>query len=221
MLAELEAEIEQQAPLEARQPKDVSRPSNEKLEDWSRRLRWLRQDDSDPSLWGRLAGRLRYWSQGAPLEVRQLLDPAFRPGRGSWATLVRSADELAKDEADLSNLLAATPLPDASDQRIVEWIAAALPLGAFNHALLLEAAAPLRERIRRWTSSCSLPRIAAVEGGSRRSSTHSASTAKPTYKQARTSPVRLQGMGTFRSPTQTPIPLLPFSRRPGGVGSSS
>lgn len=39
-----------------------ARPDPEKLLDWVRTLRWLRGSGADPEKWGRIAGRLRWWT---------------------------------------------------------------------------------------------------------------------------------------------------------------
>lgn len=156
MLTELEAEIEEVAPLGTRQPKDVARPDDARLLDWAQRLRWLRQEASDTALWGALAGRLRYWAQGASAEVRQVLDPSFRPGR-SWATLVRSVVERAREEEELEKVLSSAPAPDANDERILEWLNRALPLGATHMEAILARAIPIGPRILRLDQEGRIP----------------------------------------------------------------
>lgn len=146
MLQEIESEIEEFGPIGTRQPKEGPRPDPEQIGNWARRLRWLRQDATDKILWGALAGRLRYWAQEAPFEVRQLLDPTFRPGR-SWATLVRSGEEEARQREELDKVLEATPPADAPDPAIVTWVGSLLPLPADHTPAILVAARPIRDRI--------------------------------------------------------------------------
>ncbi len=62
---------------------------------WVRELRWLRGGASDPELWARLAGRLRWWAgrrdAGLQLGLREL-EPGYAPEH-SWSEVLGAADQ--------------------------------------------------------------------------------------------------------------------------------
>lgn len=137
LLAELVADVERVSGPLGGLPGDGMFPEPEQGLHLARQARWLRGAVEDVTTWGAVVGRLRYWASKYKRDLPDLarvLDPTFRPER-PWAHLVGAEGASPptntpdpQREAELQNVLADAPKPDASPDRetIRAWLSRAL-----------------------------------------------------------------------------------------------
>lgn len=161
LLRELLAQVEKLAPL-GRLPEPGEIPTAERLVEWIRKLRWLRDSVEDARSWGRLAGRMRFWARkerDAFAVAAREIEPNFVPER-PWALVLRAEamatadaqrrlEEEARRAEELGRVLEDAPRPEASPsvEELAAWLARALPFTDAYQAEVAGAMLPFRERV--------------------------------------------------------------------------
>ncbi|MCP4873137.1 MAG: hypothetical protein GY898_30965 [Proteobacteria bacterium] len=103
------------------------------LQEWARRLRWMRGVAPSGERWARAMGHLRWVLQHAPKTRRYLdaaLDPDRSPREGTWAKALGEDPDRRRRRKRVRKVLRATPSPEASAELVAAWLALALGLGA-------------------------------------------------------------------------------------------
>lgn len=160
VLRELLAQIEKVAPL-GRLPEPGEQPSADRLIEWVRKLRWVRDGVEDVRTWGRIAGRLRFWSRkerDAAAAAKEI-EPTFVPDR-PWAFVLRAEamatadaqrklEEEARRAEELGRVLDEAPRPEASPtmEELSAWLARALPFTDAFQAEVATAVLPFRDQV--------------------------------------------------------------------------
>ena len=160
VLREMLTQIEKIAPL-GRLPESHELPPPERLVEWVRKLRWVRDGVEDVRTWGRIAGRLRFWARkerDAAVAAKEI-EPSFVPDR-PWAHVLRAeamatADAQRKLEEDarraeeLGRVLDEAPRPEASPtiEELSAWLARALPFTDAYQAEVANAMLPFRDQV--------------------------------------------------------------------------
>lgn len=159
LLGELLAEVEALAPL-GRLPEVGEVPTLDRLTEWVRKLRWLRDSVEDVRAWAKLAGRLRFWTRKERDSVaNRELDPNFQPDR-PWAMVLhaeamaaadaqRRLEEEARRAEELGALLDSAPSPGAEPtiEELSSWLARALPFTDAYQAEVAGAMLPFRDQV--------------------------------------------------------------------------
>jgi hypothetical protein len=151
MVREICAEVERLGGPLGYLPATLELPPRQSSLDWARTLRWTRGAVFERRSWGLLAGRLRYWAsrRRAGLEpVARTLDPAFRPD-WSWNEVVGRVPEGRWRKAQLLEVFARAPAPEDApdDERLLQWLAGALPWSDTHHGNIVLAMRPFRDRV--------------------------------------------------------------------------
>ncbi len=112
----------------------VEDPATRKmLQEWARRLRWMRGVAPSGEQWAQAMGHLRWVAQQAPATRRYLdaaLDPEKAPREGTWAKALGEDPEKRRRQRRVRSVLTATPGPSASAAAVAAWLTEALALGA-------------------------------------------------------------------------------------------
>ena len=160
VLREMLAQIEAISPL-GKLPEANEVPSPDKLVEWVRKLRWIRDSVEDARTWGRIAGRLRYWArkERETAVAAKELEPTFVPDR-PWAFVLRAeamalADAQRKLEEDarraeeLRQVLEEAPRPESNPtvEELAAWLGRALPYTDTYQAEVAKAMLPFREQV--------------------------------------------------------------------------
>lgn len=161
LLRELMAQVEKLAPL-GKLPEGAELPSADRLVEWVRKLRWLRDSVEDVRSWAKLAGRLRFWSKrerDAFAVAARELEPTFIPDR-PWALILRAEamatadaqrrlEEEARRAEELGRVLDAAPRPEDSPtaDELSAWLARALPFTDAFQTEVAGAMLPFREQV--------------------------------------------------------------------------
>lgn len=103
------------------------------MQEWARRLRWMRGVAPSGERWACALGHLRWVAQHAPATRRYLdaaLDPERGPREGTWAKALGEDPRKHRRARQVRAVLRATPHAAADRDAVAAWLAQALALGA-------------------------------------------------------------------------------------------
>lgn len=103
------------------------------LQEWARRLRWMRGVAPSGERWACAMGHLRWLAQhsgGARRYLEPALDPDLAPREGTWAKALGEDPERRRRQRRVRRVLRSTPNANADRETLAAWLADALALGA-------------------------------------------------------------------------------------------